>query len=385
MAGTSEFIRNAEIALGQDIAPKAEIAERASFAAIRYAQCWEDADILLEALDIGRTDTCLSIGSAGDNTLALVGAGAKRVIAADLSPAQIASLELRVAAYRNLKHTEFLELLGQNQSEQRPDLYQRCRPDLSARTRRFWDEHQDLIRRGIAHAGKFERYLSLFRRYLLPLVHGRKTIDRLFQLTTEQERQEFYDQEWNTPRWAKLCDIAFGDTLLGNLGRDPAFSRFADESVADSLQRRIPNALVRLQPQKNPYLQWILTGRFVTALPYALRPENFDPIRQNLDSLEWHCASLEQVISGLPAGLLRGCNLSDVFEYVAPATYARTLNELLRVAATDCRLVYWNVVVKRQCPPALTGRLRERRDLAVRLHRKDKAFFYRNLVIEEVV
>jgi S-adenosylmethionine-diacylglycerol 3-amino-3-carboxypropyl transferase len=38
-----------------------EIAERADFDLIRYAQCWEDADILLEALDIQAGDTCLSI------------------------------------------------------------------------------------------------------------------------------------------------------------------------------------------------------------------------------------------------------------------------------------------------------------------------------------
>ncbi len=43
------------------------------------------------------------------------------------------------------------------------------------------------------------------------------------------------------------------------------------------------------------------------------------------------------------------------------------------------------VVVQRHCPPALADRLRQRRDIAVRLHRKDKAFFYRDLVIEEVV
>ena len=52
----------------------------------------------------------------------MVGAGAKRVIAADLSAAQIACLELRVAAYRTLKHREFLELLGQIDSADRTRL-----------------------------------------------------------------------------------------------------------------------------------------------------------------------------------------------------------------------------------------------------------------------
>ena len=49
-----------------------EVARHVDFSAIRYAQCWEDADILLEALDIQEGDTCLSIASGGDNTLAML-------------------------------------------------------------------------------------------------------------------------------------------------------------------------------------------------------------------------------------------------------------------------------------------------------------------------
>ncbi len=75
-----------------------EAAARADFSQIRYAQVWEDADILLTALDIQPTDTVVSIASAGDNALALLGAGAARVVALDLNPAQLACLELRVSA-----------------------------------------------------------------------------------------------------------------------------------------------------------------------------------------------------------------------------------------------------------------------------------------------
>ena len=51
---------------------QAEIADKANFERIRYAQCWEDADVLLEAIEVTRAGTYLSIASAGDNTLALV-------------------------------------------------------------------------------------------------------------------------------------------------------------------------------------------------------------------------------------------------------------------------------------------------------------------------
>src|SRR6202795_4498641 len=102
-----------------------EIAAKADFGGVRYAQCWEDADILLEALAVRPGQVCVSIASAGDNALALLSRGPARVIALDLSPAQLACVELRVAAYRELQHEELLELIGSTPSRRRLRLYQR--------------------------------------------------------------------------------------------------------------------------------------------------------------------------------------------------------------------------------------------------------------------
>lgn len=365
------------------IRPK--IADRADFARIRYAQCWEDADVLLEAMDVQPTDTCLSIASAGDNALALVGAGAKRVIAVDLSPAQIACLELRVVAIRTLTHKQFLELLGQNPSNDRQAHYRRCQKNLSEESRQFWDRNLSLIEQGIAQSGKFERYLRAFRRFVLPLVHDRQTVTRLFELESEEDRRNFYDEQWNNNRWDLLCRAFFGRVSLGRLGRDPSFMKYADESVWESLQRRIPNAFVVQRPADNPYLQWILEGRCVSALPFAWRAENYAKIRANIDSLEWRCDSIEQVLSELPRGSLNGCNLSDIFEYMSQTDYEQLLNDFIRAGAPGCRLVYWNVVANRQRPASLSHVLRPKRTLASKLHQRDKAFFYRDFVIEEVL
>jgi S-adenosylmethionine-diacylglycerol 3-amino-3-carboxypropyl transferase len=365
------------------IRPK--IAQRADFARIRYAQCWEDADVLLEAMNVRPSDTCLSIASAGDNALALVGAGAKRVVAVDLSPAQIACLELRVAAIRRLTHAQFLELLGQNPSADRCTLYLRCRDALSEESREFWDRNPVLIDQGIAQGGKFERYLSAFRRFVLPLVHRQQTVTTLFELESEEERRSFYEQRWNNKRWDLLCRIFFGRASLGRLGRDPSFMKYADEPVWESLQRRIPNAFVVQCPTDNPYLQWILEGRFVSALPYAWRAENFAKIRDNIDALEWRCDSIEQVLAELPDGSLNGCNLSDIFEYMSQADYERLLNEFVRAGAPGCRLVYWNVVTERKSPATFRHAIRPQQALANTLHQRDKAFFYRDFVVEEVL
>ena len=101
-----------------------------------------------------------------------------RVVALDLSPAQLACLELRVAAFRALSHPELLELIGSRPSSRRAALYSRCRTMLPDESRRFWDSRPDAIAAGIGSAGKFERYFALFRNRVLPLVHSRATSAR---------------------------------------------------------------------------------------------------------------------------------------------------------------------------------------------------------------
>src|SRR5512133_4318587 len=97
---------------GKDRRATAPIAERAAFDFIRYANCWEDAEILLEGLRPPPGSRILSVASAGDNSLALLLSDPEIVVAADINPAQVALVELKRAAMRELEYTDFLEFLG---------------------------------------------------------------------------------------------------------------------------------------------------------------------------------------------------------------------------------------------------------------------------------
>jgi S-adenosylmethionine-diacylglycerol 3-amino-3-carboxypropyl transferase len=366
-------------------ARSSEAATHADFSQIRYAQCWEDADILLEALDVEPNDVCLSIGSAGDNTLALLARRPARVIAVDLNPSQLACLELRVAAYRALDHGGLLELMGSRPSQRRLELYKRCRPQLSPSVRGFWDAQPETIARGIGGAGKFERYFATFRDRVLPLVHSRRRVERLLEGGTREERERFYRDEWDTWRWRLMFRLFFSRFVMGRMGRDPSFFRYVEGSVAERILARGRHALTVLDPAQNPYLQWILTGHHPAALPFALRPENFGPIRDHLDRLEWHAQPLEEFLDGIDPGTLGACNLSDIFEYISPANYQRLLDQLVRAARPGTRLVYWNTLADRRRPDGMADRLRSLTDLSASLHARDQAFFYCALVIEEVL
>ena len=364
---------------------RSEAAGRADFSAVRYAQVWEDADILLEGLDVQPGDACLSIASAGDNALALLTKSPGRVTAIDLSPAQLTCLELRVAAYRRLSHGELLELMGSRPSVRRAALYARCRAALEPVARTFWDGQSDAVAAGIGSAGRFERYFDLFRRRVLPLVHTRRTIAELLRPKPVEERRAFYEQSWDTRRWRLMFRMFFSRLIMGRLGRDPAFFRYVEGDVAAAILRRTRHALTELDPSKNPYVHWILTGTHGEELPAALRPENFDVIRDNLDKLRWQCTSIEAFLESCGGGELDRFNLSDLFEYVSPQSYHRMLEAIVRCSRRGARLAYWNMLAPRSRPESLAGHLQPLEGLAGRLHLEDRAFFYSAFRVEQVL
>src|SRR6059036_3809663 len=108
--------------------PAASIRERAAFDFIRYASVWEDADVLCAALaPCARGGRVLSIASAGDNALALLTCDPAEVVAVDLSAAQCACLELRIAALRRLDDEALLAFLGVTPSPGRLEIYRQLR------------------------------------------------------------------------------------------------------------------------------------------------------------------------------------------------------------------------------------------------------------------
>ena len=363
---------------------RSEIESSADFSAIRYAQCWEDADVLLGGLEVQNGDVCLSIASAGDNSLSLLTKDPARVVAVDLNLAQLACVALRVAAYQKLEHAELLELIGSRRatSESRLKYYHRCRPELQDELRAFWDAHEEAIAEGIGSAGKFERYFATFRKKVLPLVHGRRRVEQLLQSRDREARIGFYDRRWNSWRWRMMFKVFFSRFVMGRLGRDPSFFKYVEGSVAERIMARTKHALTELDPAENSYLAWILTGTHREALPHALREENFELIRANLDRLEWRLGSIEDFLDAEPDLRIDRFNLSDIFEYMSEENSAQLMRRLVGRASPGGRLAYWNMLAPRSCPEQLPVDPLE--ELSQCLHQQDRAFFYSRFVVEEV-
>jgi S-adenosylmethionine-diacylglycerol 3-amino-3-carboxypropyl transferase len=360
-----------------------EISGKAGFGGIRYAQLWEDAEVLVRALGDRRGDTLVSIGSAGDNALAMLLTDPAEVVAVDLSPAQAACVRLRISAWRTLDHPGVVELMGFAPSDRRSLLLDVALAACDAETARFWDGlRHEVDERGAGAVGKFERYFETFRRRLLPLVHSRGEIAAVFEPRDTADRAMFLDQVWNNWRWRMLLRGFFSKAAMGALGRDPAFFDHVEGSVSGHVARRIEHAFVRNDPVANPYLRWILTGSHGPVLPMAFRPEHFSTIAARIERIRVVVGSLEDLASsGLSAG---GWNLSDIFEYMSPDGFEAAYRTILGASRPGARLVYWNMMVPRRVPSALSDRVQTRRDVSEPLAAVDQAFFYSDFVVEDV-
>src|SRR5262245_25591802 len=109
-----------------------------------YNQCWEDPVIDKRALNIGASDRIVMITSAGCNALDYLLNSPERIDCVDLNPHQTALLELKLAAIRTLRYSEFFALFGEGRVGGHRALYRRrLRPFLSVPSRRIWDRRID--------------------------------------------------------------------------------------------------------------------------------------------------------------------------------------------------------------------------------------------------
>jgi S-adenosylmethionine-diacylglycerol 3-amino-3-carboxypropyl transferase len=357
------------------------IEDRAAFDRMRYASVWEDADILCEALaPVASGGRLLSIASAGDNALALLTLDPREVVAVDLSQPQLAALALRVAAFRAMEPASLLEFLGVTPTSGRLGTYAAIRTSLPAFAREFWDAHPDVVAGGVIHAGRFERYLRLFRRRVLPLIHSRRRIERLLDQDTLEEQERFYREEWDTRRWRLVFRFFFGRFVMGRLGRDPAFFDHVEGSVGERILARTRHALTAIPVRTNPYLTYIMTGNYgPDALPRYLRAEHVAVIRERLDRVTLVRGPAEAV-----DGPFHGFNLSDIFEYMSPAVHEHVYTALVARASPGARLAYWNMLAPRGAAAGVADQVHPLNVLAGDLHARDKAWFYQAFHVDEV-
>jgi len=343
---------------------------------IRYANCWEDADLLLSGLEIKEGDKVLSIGSAGDNSFSLLSGSPKMVVAVDINKVQLNLIELKKAAFKALDYQEFLSFLGFVDCNNRLDLFKKVAFFLDGEQKIFWADRFDEIEGGIIYQGKFEKYFHTFKDKVLPFVHNQERINGLFEDKDAVSQQKYFATKWNSFKWRGLFKLFFSKFVMGKLGRDPKFLEEVEIPVSDFILQQARGHLQSTSCQKNYFLDFILRGKFQIALPHYARQENFEIIKNNVDKLvvfEGYASDAFQKYQGF-----NKFNLSNIFEYMNVETFKNVVAEMVEQGVAGAKYAYWNLMVPRNMNTAQP--LLKQLDMGA-YH--DNGFFYSNFHLNQ--
>ena len=98
-----------------------------------------------------------------------------------------------------------------------------------------------------------------------------RTIDALLVPGRGTSGRPSSTSSWNTWRWRLLLPLFFSRSVMGRLGRDPAFFDHVEGSVGGACGAAASPMPPSSSIRRNPYLHWILTGTHGAALPLAWR------------------------------------------------------------------------------------------------------------------
>lgn len=352
---------------------------------INYSMCWEDPEVLNRALEISNKDDVLSIVSGGENLFAILLNNPKSLVGIDINKEQIYIAKLKIAAIKTLNFEEFIQFLGFNSYDNRLNLFNKIKSNLTNEEIEYWKNHNNFIDRGIIHCGKFERYLEKFRRYFLPLIISKKKINQFLDLDSSEDQEEFYKKYWNTWRFRLIFRLFFSKKSIKK-GRDKQYFNYSKkENISDHYFMRTKYALTKIPIKTNYFMQYILTGKILASFKYHpyLDRDNFKLLKQSVDKIKFINRSVNEYIKEQGDNKFSKFNLSDIFELNSQNEYENLMEEIIRLSKKNGKVCYWNNLVPR-------FKHIKNKNLIIdnftsnNLHSKDRVHFYSRFILENI-
>lgn len=352
---------------------------------IVYSNVWEDPELNRQALQVKPGESVLSITSGGCNSLCLLLENPGRVVSIDLNPAQLAVLEFKRAAIMELEYEDFLEALGvpfygkrsTKPPAYRSGLYQKIRERMPDYARDFWDDNDEIIRRGIFWSGKVEAFFTFYM-WLLKRLYRFADIEALFQCRNLAEQRECY-RRLNKKRWRFLNGILLNHTVLSLVKGRHSFAQVEDKQLSKNLSRKIDRGMTNFFNPDNYFMALMFLGGHFSRdamAPYLLEA-NFPLMKKNIGNLEIYLGTCGDVLGKYGRGAFHKLNLSNIFEWMDNEFFNGVMREVIDLCAPGGRLCYRYTLAK---PRQLDARNLERLVLepeeSERLFKIDRSFIY---------
>lgn len=366
-----------------------------AFSGLVYAQIWEDPDVDIAAMQLGRGHRVVTIASGGCNALSYLVADPARIEAVDLNVAHVAFNRLKLAALRVLPDYEsFRGVYGRGGHDGAVRLYEEClRLHIDAQSRSYWDSRGWNGRRRISMLEG-----DLYRHGLLGLFIGwGHWVARLYDVNLRhmlnaadiEEQRDFFDN-----RIAPLFDKPLvrwltrkRSTLFG-LGIPPqqyeALASTGEGDMAAVLRERLRKLSCDF-PLADNYFAWQAFGRGYgdceeDPLPPYLQRDKFELLRERAERVTIANASYADFLAAKPHASVDRFVLLDAQDWMSDAQLNELWREITRTAAPGARVIFRTAAV----PSLLPGRVNDdvlarweyREVESLALHARDRSAIY---------
>jgi len=300
---------------------------------IIYNISWEDPAIDHRVLKCTPEDIVLTISSAGCNVLDYVLEGPKKVIAVDMNGAQLALLELKLAAIRTCTHEEFFRLFGESDFGLYTQMYtSKLRPHLSKDSAEFWDENASVIRNNLMFAGAS----GLMARLLQPIIWviGAARLMERTAKTGEGAPKSLV----NSPFFQIACALVRSPALwswLAPLGGVPLEQlNLLSERPELFAERLVEVMLTRMWPNehfKNNYFYYgYCCGKFSReCCPRYLKAEHFETLRKRVDIVKPFHGTWAEGAETLAPGEVTVASLLDSMDWMPEPMVGENIGRLI--------------------------------------------------------
>jgi S-adenosylmethionine:diacylglycerol 3-amino-3-carboxypropyl transferase len=323
-----------------------------------YSEVMEDHAAVEAALFPCAGANAVCIASAGDNVFHLALAGAARVLAVDVMPAQIALARWKQLALRHLDHGDFLTLAGvrDGAEEERAALLGR----LPIEDGEHWPHLAAAVaRRGLLGCGRLAEFLEPLRGGLQAVV-GREVLETLLTDRDLAARRRAFARVESPQGVAFLAAALNQSTIADAFIPAAAWPRMAEPRFHLHYLRVLRHLTLELDPTANPYLQRLWLGRadgVAGLLPY-LRLEGQAALRRCGTAIHWVTADVTRALDAEPAASVELFNLSNVPDWCDGAQYEALWRAVDRAAKRGARCFLRSFLAERPLPTTVAPRWR---------------------------
>jgi S-adenosylmethionine-diacylglycerol 3-amino-3-carboxypropyl transferase len=356
-----------------------------------FAQVREDPLVEMQALAPALSGSIVMVSSAGCTALSLLAAGARHVVAVDVSRTQNHLVELKCAAIRALDTILAVAFLGGQPMPaiRRRRLYGLLAPLLSDDARAYWEREQQAIERGVLSAGRSERFIALVAAAAVRLVVRRGGVSALLHAESLEEQTDIFARSWAGWRWRALFALLLNRWTFSRAYHPSFFEYVENPSFARHFRTLAARALTELPTRDNYFLHQMLTGQYPVQEPDGVPPyltrHGAARVAEAPQTLSLVDGSLTEYLRSCPPRSIDGFSLSNIAEWLDDRGIDGLFAEVARTARVGARVVFRNFVGWTEVPQRWRNLVVERHGYGERLIQRDRSLVQRRVVVCDVV